>query len=55
MLESCAGRVYTRGLWVPAFAGVGRVWVELAAGRERVVLSADAERAQIEKFFVLVN
>ena len=47
-LESCAGRVNPRGLRVHAFEG--RVLVELAAGRERVVLGAG--RARVEEFFV---
>jgi len=39
-------------LRVPAFAG--RVRVDLAAGRERVVLGAAAGRARVEKFFLPV-
>jgi len=50
LIESSAGRVAGRA-WEPALLFV-RARVELAAGRERVVLGAGAERARVEKLFV---
>jgi len=63
LVEPCTGRFDPRGLWEPAFVGRMReavllrvrVPVELAAGRERVVLGAGAGRARVEKFFVRVT
>jgi len=65
--ESCAGRVNTRRLRLAdtriCGAGAetrtilrsGRVLVELAAGRVRVVPGAGVGRARVEKFFVRVT
>jgi len=62
-LETCTGWVNPRGLWVTLFAGqvwepallCVRVWVELAAGREQVVLGVGVGQVQVEKSFVWVT
>ena len=53
-LESCAGRVNPRGLWVPAFAGT-RTALRAGAVRVRVELAAGTGRTRDEKFFVRVT